>query len=47
MGNVHTVLSENKKLFPQSRVQVEDNEQILKCAEEWISYYKENPHLIL
>lgn len=42
----HTILSENKKIFPKSRVQIEDNEKMLKCAEEWISFYRNNPHLI-
>lgn len=43
MARFHDVLECNKKLFPQSRIQIDDNEQMLKCAEEWISYYRENP----
>lgn len=45
MANIHIVSQENKKLFPKSRVQVEDNETMLKCADEWTSYYRANPHL--
>ena len=43
MAKFHEVLDFNKKLFPQSRIQVEDNKEMLKCAEEWISYYRSFP----
>ena len=47
MAKIHTVSKENKALFPKSRVQKDDDdERMLKCAEEWISYYRSNPHLI-
>ena len=46
MSKFHEVSKENKGLFPKSRIQNEDDdEKILKCAEEWISYYRCNPHL--
>ena len=46
MAKIHTVSKENKALFPKSRVQKDDDdERMLKCAEEWISYYRANPHL--
>ena len=44
MPKFHTVSKENQSIFPKSRIQSDDNEQFLKCAEEWISYYRENPH---
>ena len=47
MAKIHTVSKENKALFPKSRVQKDDDdERMLKCAEEWVSYYRVNPHLI-
>ena len=46
MAKIHTVSKENKALFPKSRVQKDDDdERMLKCAEEWISYYRANPPL--
>ena len=45
MAKIHTVSKENKALFPKSRVQKDDDdERMLKCAEEWISFYRCNPH---
>ena len=44
MAKIHTVSNENKALFPKSRVQKDDDdERMLKCAEEWISFYRVNP----
>ena len=46
MPKFHMVSKENQSLFPKSRVQNnDDNEKMLQCAEEWISYYRNNPHL--
>ena len=47
MSKFHTVSKENQSIFPKSRIQSDDNEQFLKCAEEWISYYRCNAHLYI